>query len=99
MALMRWGLYAAAALAVIAGWTAVESGHSIEAAATRAVIAFMALAFGAYIIGLVVVTAPPPESELTDEQHEDDSASDGRAPVDLAEAREARERATDQRAA
>ena len=59
MTLLRYGLYAAIGLAVLATWLSSSAGYPIEAALLRGLIAFMAGSFVAYFAELVVMTAPP----------------------------------------
>ncbi len=101
MPLLRWGLNAGALVAIAATVASWMAGYSVEVALLRGLLAFPLVAFAAYFAELVVSTAPPAQAQAkkADATSTSHDTTDGRAPVDLAQARADRDASADSRAA
>lgn len=98
MPLLRLGLGAGAALAVVACIASVWAGYTVEVALLRGLLVFPPVSFTGFFAELVVSTAPPGARGSGDMAAPDES-SDGRRPVDLPAEREARAASASRRAA
>lgn len=107
MLFLRVGLYLAMAMACVATWLSWQAGYPVEVATLRGLLAFMAISFVAYVVELVVMTAPLPDHRIraSGEANRDPStrATDGidgpHEPVSLPAVRAVRDAAGESRAA
>ncbi len=87
MAVMHLGLAISGIAFLYVGWASWSAGYTPEVAAVRALVAFMAVNFVAYIGQLIVVTQPPKpaaeESEAEAEASVDDGSSDDRPALEI----------------
>lgn len=97
MPLLRWGLNAGALVAVVASVASWMAGYAVEVALLRGLLAFPLVAFAAYFAELVVSTAPAATPKAA--QAASNETAEGRAPVDLTQARAERDASADRRAA
>lgn len=97
MPLLRFGLTAGALVAVIASVASWLAGYTVEVALLRGLLAFPLVAFAAFFAELVVSTSPM--AKVADAAAEFGESSEGRQPVDLAQARADRDASADRRAA
>ena len=94
MLILRFGLYVAIAMAVLATWSSSTSGYPIEVAMVRGLLAFMACSLVSYVAELIVMTAPPPR-QLPKVVTHDDEDDEGTQPVSLPAIRSERDSALD----
>lgn len=85
MAVMHLGLAISGIAFLYVGWASWSAGYTPEVAAVRALVAFMAVNFVAYIGQLIVVTQPPkPVAEESEsEASVDDDSSDDRPALEI----------------
>lgn len=82
MAVMHLGLAISGIAFLYVGWASWSAGYTPEVAAVRALVAFMAVNFVAYIGQLIVVTQPPkPEAEESEGEASADDVSPDALPV------------------
>lgn len=97
MPLLRFGLNAGALVVVIASVASWLAGYTVEVALLRGLLAFPLVAFAAFFAELVVSTSPAVKA--ADATAVLGESSEGRQPVDLAQARADRDASADRRAA
>ena len=95
MLILRFGLYVAIAMAVLATWSSSTSGYPIEVAMVRGLLAFMACSLVSYVAELIVMTAPPPRQLPKVVTHDDEDDDEGTQPVSLPAIRSERDSALD----
>ena len=95
MLILRFGLYVAIAMAVLATWSSSTSGYPIEVAMVRGLLAFMACSLVSYVAELIVMTAPPPRQLPKVVTHDDVDDDEGTQPVSLPAIRSERDSALD----
>lgn len=76
MAVMHLGLVFSGFTFLYVGWASWSAGYTPEVAAVRALVAFMAVNFVAYIGQLIVVTQPP-KPAVEEEQSAKQTAEGG----------------------
>lgn len=82
MAVMHLGLAISGIAFLYVGWASWSAGYTPEVAAVRALIAFMAVNFVAYIGQLIVVTQPPkPATEESESEASVDAGSSDDRPA------------------
>ncbi len=102
MAVMHLGLVVSALGFLYVGWASWSAGYTPEVAAVRALVAFMALSFVAYIGQLIVVTQPPKPAvaeEAAAEDAEQIEAPIGRPQLEIVPPTEAQFEPEDKRLA
>ncbi|MEX1022292.1 MAG: hypothetical protein WD058_04000 [Dehalococcoidia bacterium] len=103
MLILRLGLYLAVALALWATWASAGAGYAIEVAMLRGLVAFMALAFVAYLGEIVVMTAPPARRKAVElpaaQAAPEDEDDEDNVPVNLPALRGERSASADDRRA